>query len=187
MAKTRQMDEQITHDIIDQHGLYARFGVERMTVDRFTQIFYMVWKAVEDALDLTRNLRCALDPFDDGAEEAAIEMTPNYLDFYRGLFLASEIVQNGHSELLDLWYWWNDLPQEEKEAFVEKMNRIYELQVKGRAELRELDKEDDEGLRGESGDSGPGAEVHSRYVVNPRLSEKIRKIKEAQQHDKETT
>ena len=67
MAKTRQMAEQITRDIIDQHGLYARFGVERMTVDRFTQIFYMVWKSAEDALDLTRNLRYALDPFDDGA------------------------------------------------------------------------------------------------------------------------
>ncbi len=47
-----------------------------MTVDRFTQIFYMVWKAAEDALDLTRNLRYARDSFDDGAEEAAIETLP---------------------------------------------------------------------------------------------------------------
>ena len=86
MAKTSQMDEQITRDIIDQHGLYARFGVDRMTVDRFTQIFYMVWKAAEDALDLTRNLRHALDPFDAGAAGSSASGAAMFLARRRFIF-----------------------------------------------------------------------------------------------------
>ncbi len=86
MAKTSQMDEQITHNIIDQHGLYARFGVDRMTVDRFTQIFYMVWKAAEDALDLTRNLRHALDPLDDGAAGSSASGAAMFLARRRFIF-----------------------------------------------------------------------------------------------------
>lgn len=122
-------------DNLCEHGLFAKFGVDSMSVDRFTQILYMILTEVENARDLVQFTHLALNPFDDGANETSFQITDSYFELYRSLYSAAQSLQVGLGKFVRAFYEWNELPPNRQQRIVESLNKINKLQVEGRAKL----------------------------------------------------
>lgn len=122
-------------DSLCEHGLFAKFGVDSMSVDRFTQILYMIWTEVENARDLVQFTHLALNPFDDGANETSFQITDSHFELYRSLYSAAQSLQVGLGKFVRALYEWDDLPPNRQQRIVESLNKINRLQVEGRAKM----------------------------------------------------